>query len=112
MKTNFIHEPQTPVRFRLLTKRLGGFRLPTGGCFIFRRDRDLALLEAGAAPGIAALQKGRCQSSLPQYRQASFSVLDVERDDRGELVRAFAERAAFEVAPTAFYLVDATDLPP
>jgi hypothetical protein len=55
--------------------------------------------------------KEGAKSSLPQYRQTSFSVLDVDRDDRGELVGAFAGRAAFEAAPTAFFLVGATDLP-
>jgi hypothetical protein len=55
--------------------------------------------------------KDGARSSLPQYRQTSFSVLDVDRDGRGESFGAFAGRAAFGAAPTAFFFAGATDLP-
>jgi len=50
------------------------------------------------------------RSSLPQYRQTSFSVMLVDSDDRGESFVAFAGRAVFGAAPTAFFFVGA-DLP-
>jgi hypothetical protein len=52
------------------------------------------------------------RSSLPQYRQTSFSVLDAARDDRGGRRRAFVvfvARAAFGAASTAFFFTGATD---
>ncbi|MBF6567713.1 MAG: hypothetical protein IVW54_02415 [Candidatus Binataceae bacterium] len=58
--------------------------------------------------------KDGARSSLPQYRQTSFSVLAAARDDRGgrgEAFVAFAERAAFGFEPAACFLVGATDLP-
>jgi hypothetical protein len=51
------------------------------------------------------------RSSLPQYRLTTFSVLDVDSDDRSESFGAFAGRAALGAAPTAFFFADATDLP-
>jgi hypothetical protein len=53
--------------------------------------------------------KEGARSSLPQYRQISFSVLDVNLDDRGESFGAFAGRAAFDAVPTAFFFAGATD---
>jgi hypothetical protein len=55
--------------------------------------------------------KDGARSSLPQYRQTTFSAPDVDRDDRGESVEAFARRAAFGAAPTAFFFAGAADLP-
>jgi len=55
--------------------------------------------------------KDGAMSSLPQYRQTSFSVPDVDRDDRGESFGAFAGRAAFGAARTAFFFTGVTDLP-
>jgi hypothetical protein len=51
------------------------------------------------------------RSSLPQYRQTSFSVLAAAHDDRGEAFVAFAARAAFGLAPMAGFFAGATDLP-
>jgi hypothetical protein len=54
--------------------------------------------------------KDGARSSLPQYRQTSFSVLDAARDNRGEAFVVFAARAAFGLAPTGFF-AGAADLP-
>jgi hypothetical protein len=56
--------------------------------------------------------KDGARSSLPQYLQTSFSVLDPARDDcggrRGTFM-VFALRAAFGAAPTACFFRGATD---
>jgi hypothetical protein len=56
--------------------------------------------------------KDGARSSLPQYLQSSFCVLDAARDDRdgrcGTFV-VFAARAAFGLAPTAFFFTGAAD---
>jgi len=54
--------------------------------------------------------KEGARSSLPQYRQTSFSVPDVDRDDRGVSFGVFAGRAAFGAASAAFFFAGATDL--
>jgi hypothetical protein len=57
--------------------------------------------------------KDGARSSLPQYLQTSFSVLDDARDDRGWRCGAFvvfAARATFGLAPTACIFAGATDL--
>jgi hypothetical protein len=54
--------------------------------------------------------KDGARSSLPQYLQTSFSVLDPARDDRGEAFAVVAARAAFGLAPTARFFTGATDL--
>jgi hypothetical protein len=56
--------------------------------------------------------KDGARLSLPQYLQASFSVLDAARDDRGGRCGAFvvfAVGGAFGGAPTAFFFAGATD---
>jgi hypothetical protein len=56
--------------------------------------------------------KDGAKSSLLQYRQTSFSVLDPARDDRGGrggTFVVFAARAAVGLAPTAFFFTGATD---
>jgi hypothetical protein len=56
--------------------------------------------------------KDGARSSLPQYLQTSFSVLDAARDDRGGRCGAFvvfAACAAFGLASTAFFFTGATD---
>jgi len=56
--------------------------------------------------------KDGARSSLPQYRQISFSALDATRDDRRGRCGAFlvfAARAAFGAAPTAFFFAGTTD---
>jgi hypothetical protein len=56
--------------------------------------------------------KDGARSSLPQYLQTSFSVVDPVRDDRGGRCRAFvvfAARAAFGLAPPACFFTGATD---
>jgi len=58
--------------------------------------------------------KDGARSSLPQYRQTSFSALDAARDDRGGRCGAFvvfAAPPAFGLAPTACFFAGATDLP-
>jgi hypothetical protein len=53
--------------------------------------------------------KEGARSSLPQYLQTSFSVLDAARDDRGGAFMIFAAGAAFGLAPTACFFAGATD---
>jgi hypothetical protein len=56
--------------------------------------------------------KDGARSSLPQYLQTSFSVLDPARDDRGGRCGTFvvfAARAAVGLVPTAFFFTGATD---
>jgi hypothetical protein len=50
------------------------------------------------------------RSSLPQYLQTRFSVLEAARDDRGGFV-FFEARAAFGLSLAAGFFVGATDLP-
>lgn len=56
---------QAPIRFRLATKLFGSFRLPRTSGLLFSRGRCIALLEASAAAGVAALQEGRSQVVAP-----------------------------------------------
>jgi hypothetical protein len=56
--------------------------------------------------------KDGARSSLPQYLQTSFSVLDATCDDRGGRVGTFVvfpARAAFGLLPPACFFTDAAD---
>jgi hypothetical protein len=48
-----------PIRFDLGLNLLGGLRLPSARGLLLLRSRAIALLEAGAAAGIAPLLEGR-----------------------------------------------------
>jgi hypothetical protein len=56
--------------------------------------------------------KDGAMSSLPQYRQITFSVLVAARDDRAGrrgVSAVFVARATFGLAPTACFFAGATD---
>jgi hypothetical protein len=70
------------------------------------------------ARGVRRFLNDGTRSSLPQYRQTSFSDPDVAPDDRSgrcEAFVVFVAWAAFGLAPTACFFAGATDwsvLPP
>jgi hypothetical protein len=99
-----------PIRFRPSTKLPGGLCLPSGRGLLVPRGRAIALLEAGAAAGVASFLEGRREVVAAAIWHTSFSAADTVRDDRGEAFAVFAERAAFGLAPTARFFTGATDL--
>ena len=90
---------------------LAAFVFRVSAVFLFCGAELYRFLKQARQRASRRFLKDGAKSSLPQYRQTSFSAPAVDRDDRGESVEAFARRAAFGAAPTAFSFAGAPDLP-